>query len=282
MKTPTVILPIGFDVAADIDAQGEYLGVCGCPVCDESYVLTGQVIRCDKCSFEFPTNAWSNFSSGYNDGMAVSKGAMLTAGMRMKMACDYYRTGFEFAGKHTPDEDGLFCHEVMTKIDWRSIVKVPAYIGLHTLDRCDRCGMKTYRVTEGLCVRCESETSCKHRVSMMEDSCKAGVDLNKFEPGTTPCYFCNLGVPAKCDKFEATPISDILALDQEIKNSISNFVLIGPFVESIKEKHKGEDWSGIVDCPVCGVEKALAVSHSSHNGNVSCQCSTEGCQSWME
>ena len=281
MKTPNVIFPIGFDVVADLESQGEWVGVCGCPACGENYATSGQIIRCEKCSFEFPTNAWSNFSKGYNDAMAVDRGAVLTPGMLMRMICDYYRIGFETWENCVPSDEGFLCFEKMRKINWRSIVKVPAYIGIHTFGRCERCGMNVDRVVEGLCLRCESQTSCKHRVSMMQDSCKAGVDL-KFEHGTTPCYFCNMGVPAKCDKFEPTPIDDLLALEKEIKSSISNFALVGPLVEQIKEKHNGEDWSGVLDCPVCGVEKALAVSHSSHNGNVSCQCSTEGCQSWME
>ena len=49
----------------------------------------------------------------------------------------------------------------------------------------------------------------------------------------------------------------------------------------IREAHKGENWAGVVGCPVCSAGK-LHVHHHGYNNHVWARCETEGCVSWVE
>ena len=64
--------------------------------------------------------------------------------------------------------------------------------------------------------------------------------------------------------------------DDDTDRLIKTLEVITP----IKKAHKGEDWKGIVECPIC--KKNLHVVHSSYNGHVRVSCETKECVQFME
>jgi hypothetical protein len=48
----------------------------------------------------------------------------------------------------------------------------------------------------------------------------------------------------------------------------------------IKEDHKGKDWQGSEECPIC--QGRLLLSHSKTLGHVAGSCETSNCLNWME
>ena len=51
-------------------------------------------------------------------------------------------------------------------------------------------------------------------------------------------------------------------------------------IKPLRAQHKGKNWSGKIECPVCKGE--LHVRHSGYNNHVWAQCQTKECVSWIE
>ena len=120
---------------------------------------------------------------------------------------------------------------------------------------------------------------------MMEKQCKAGVnfkELGNLGPGRSmPCYYVPGTIPIHCPKYERRTVEEVEAEDAEIEARMAMHALAFPLVARIKKEHKGRNWQGIEECPVC--KGKLALSHAAYNGHVHGQCiTTEGCLSWME
>lgn len=288
MKIPKVISPENHDVEAELDADGEYIGVCSCPACDEHYVQVGGVIECE-CGFQFPVDWWSQYSWGCQAGKRVAEsGSPISGGMKHRCQHAYYRYGFEHPVERAWDEKDL--------VDWRLVMagiepRSMSMFGFRYAN-CDRCGKAKPEPRDRsskLCVECEAETRCIHcQGGPMDEKyvCKAGIrvtDLTGTQPGwgwRRPCSYVEGGQPVACDKFTPTPIDQVIQDDNEWREWLSKFALMGPIVEAVKTEHKGKDWSGTVECPVC--HGKLHLSHAAYNGHVHGQCETEACLSWME
>lgn len=48
----------------------------------------------------------------------------------------------------------------------------------------------------------------------------------------------------------------------------------------VKAAHKGRNWQGTMECPVCADQ--LFVTHVAYNGHTSGRCTTPGCLNWIE
>lgn len=99
--------------------------------------------------------------------------------------------------------------------------------------------------------------------------CRLPCRLTSFSEGVIPC-----------SKFEPYTVEEIQADDDHFEGVFNKFLVTLPIQNKIKEEHKGTDWAGVIDCPVC--KGKLHVSHAKCNGHVWGKCETEDCVSWME
>lgn len=304
MKNPKVIDPPNFDVdrawkghCKDVDDAGGLVsddgevnwgaafaadpGLCGCPRCHRSYWAFGKVQQCE-CGFVFPVHWWSDYSSGVNDGRTKAKSGLVSAKMKKRLENPYYREGFN----NPPDGDAYkFAHT----LDWKTIVGDWSPVGFEpfsAMRNCERCGVaKENPNRSGLCHKCESETCCVHRVSMMEKQCKAGVQFDSLKPNVAsgecmPCYYVDGRKPCFCAKFEPKPLVMIQERHKAMDAARDRLMAVNPMVAKVKKEHKGENWRGVETCPICSGK--LHLSHAKYNSHVHGVCETEGCVSWME
>lgn len=285
---PKVIEPADYNMKKSAKKCGMHMGIFGCPICDQNFNDYGgmHVVECVKCNFQFPTDWWPVYSSGVNDGRRIAAGgAELSGGMKIRMENPYYRTGFE-----CPEGEAW---KTRRQHDWRTITAEwkPSICKTNRMCNgiCERCGKpkdESRKNRSGECIQCEAETECKHRCSMMEKCCKAGVNFKELGDGklgigkSMPCYYVAGTIPIHCPKFELKTVDEIKEEDREMDLSMARFMLVGPLVRKIKETHKGKSWSGVEECPAC--KGKLHLSHAAYNGHVHGNCETEGCLSWME
>ena len=166
---------------------------------------------------------------------------------------------------------------------------------LRRFSYCDRCGKDKTGSREnrsGECQKCEAETTCKHL--SREDTggigldyvCAVGVDIKAHvgdSPGWAtrlPCRYFEGGCPVSCKQFESIGIAEVVKGDQQMDAAIAKTLAAMAVVPAIKKEHKGKDWHGVVECPVC--RGSLYVSHAAYNGHVHGNCETPDCVSWME
>lgn len=285
---PKVIEPADFNLKKAAKACGAHYGIVGCPCCEQLYNnYGGQVFECTKCGFQFPADWWSLYAKGTSDGqMIANSGAELSGGMKLRMDNPYYKAGFQ-----TPDGEAWDTRKLH---DWRALTQgwkpeVCRYANICG-PICERCGKpkdESRKNRSGECVKCEADTECRHRCSMMEKQCKAGVNFKelgdgKLGPGRSmPCYYVAGTIPIHCPKYERRTVEEVQAEDAEIEAHMAKYILVAPLVRRIKKEHKGKNWQGIEVCPVCNGK--LALSHAAYNGHVHGTClTTEGCLSWME
>ena len=141
---------------------------------------------------------------------------------------------------------------------------------------------------------------CKHYNGITCDTCKAGVKYDDVTPDPTnnlgkffrmPCMKADeeklsggqlesYRQRGTCELYcEPTP-EEIAEEREMIEKAIERQKLTFPLCDKVREEHKGADWSGIMECPVC--QGQLHVRHHAYNGHVWGKCETEGCVSWME
>ncbi|MAT51148.1 MAG: hypothetical protein CMK32_08195 [Porticoccaceae bacterium] len=298
MKDPNVIYPEGFDVAEAwngcldwVDQHGEGSlaaafgadpGCCHCPVCRADYWAWGQVIKCE-CGFVFPTNWWASYSEGCNDGAKFRVSGEQSWLMKERQRDPYYREGFN---SQSPDP----AWESKDKVDWASVAVASVDDFLRPSHHaCKRCGVTKEEGRQNsptkLCIKCETETECRHRCSMMKECCKAGVVFEKLrerrqEGESLPCYWVEGMKPMNCASFDPVTAKESAEDDEEIQRTIARFMTAGAVIAEVKKEHKGRNWTGTKDCPVCGGK--LHMSHAACNGHVHGRCETDDCLAWME
>lgn len=295
MNDPKVVDPPDFDIKAGWDScGGEDPGCCDCPACKKEYWSFGKAIEC-TCGFTFPTEWWPIFSKGFSEGRRIKEsGSELSAGMRNRMENPYYKVAFDVAC-NGPIGEGVSAWNLKDGFDWKAICSGWSPIGKPCIargisDLCERCGEeKSERrktIINGLCSKCEAETSCRHRCSMLEKCCSAGVVFAELRTKKTsdyqslPCYYVSTSIPVTCDKFEPRTVEEVEQHDRDVDASVLRFLTAGPIIQAVKETHKGKDWNGVEECPVC--KGRLHLSHSAFNGHVWGKCETEDCLAWME
>lgn len=116
--------------------------------------------------------------------------------------------------------------------------------------------------------------------------CKAGVDIkakwNQREPGIAyriPCMALNSD-KSSCDLCSVYTFEEAERFELERQARIDQMGLASAVVNEIRRVHKGENWAGTVDCPVCGGR--LHLRHAAINGHIWGNCDTEGCLRWIE
>jgi len=139
---------------------------------------------------------------------------------------------------------------------------------------------------------------CKHHISnpKLEEQCEK-VDLREVVKlaalGQTgcylrrPCYRRNHdpekrnGQPlCPCPHLEWKTPAECEQEEKMWKEHIKKTMLGVAATAQIREEHKGKDWVGVIQCPVCLGK--LHIRHSGYNGHVWGKCSTEDCLSWAE
>lgn len=140
---------------------------------------------------------------------------------------------------------------------------------------------------------------CKHyNGSHSNECCDAGVSYDVVTPDhkkpgcgfRKPCIavtsnhglqvLADLGPQGSCDRYEEPSKEEIAADVQAMDAAVNRMLSVGPVLSEVRRNHAGENWSGVIQCPVC--EGALSLSHAAYNGHISGRCGTEGCVSWME
>lgn len=127
------------------------------------------------------------------------------------------------------------------------------------------------------------ENRCVYFNGVQNDACKAEVNYDSFPRGTRPCIKLehpSIIEPQSCGKKQLPTPEDVAKELAGWKATEDKITKVMPLVARIKKDHKGEWWSGVERCPVCGM--ALVMSIAAHNGHVWGKCETEGCVSWME
>lgn len=130
-----------------------------------------------------------------------------------------------------------------------------------------------------------------------EERCKAGVSYDELakvaDLGRTGCALrlpcikrhhdpaARRGQPLmECEALQWPTAEECAEEEEQAEQAIARLMTAAPVIAEVKQLHKGENWQGTRDCPVCG--GALTLRHSAYNGHVHGQCSTAGCLSWME
>lgn len=131
-------------------------------------------------------------------------------------------------------------------------------------------------------LREQIESKCKHFTGLLDDKCAAGVVYDKVRKKGLrgiPClkHSDNGG---ECEKCQWKTEEEIQARLDEINAHTEKFKATLPIIKKVKEQHKGEDWQGTEDCPVC--EAPLHLRHAKINGHVWGKCETDNCVSFME
>lgn len=122
--------------------------------------------------------------------------------------------------------------------------------------------------------------TCKHFNGIQNNTCHAGVRYKQFALGVFPCIKKFNKENVTCDKYAEPSAEEVAAHDAMIKAEMEKFMAAGPLIKEVKREHKGTNWKGVKECPVC--KGKLHMSHAAYNGHVWGRCETEGCLAWME
>lgn len=126
---------------------------------------------------------------------------------------------------------------------------------------------------------------CHHFNGIINDCCGVGIEYDSLraEGHRLPCLEPSMGDdrPAmRCELYRLSTPDEIAAEEATIKAAIERFTKTLPLIAEVKSVHEGEDWSGVVECPVC--DGKLHMRHAAYNGHVHGKCETQGCLAWME
>lgn len=137
---------------------------------------------------------------------------------------------------------------------------------------------------------------CVHFTGVMQKTCKAGMVYDEVDKDLRIAYRMGLPCikPSKPDEFDRLagraqcpcqhlrfPAPEEVQKELDaIERETQRFMIAEKAVRPIREKYKGQDWRGIIECPIC--KGKLHVTHSAYNGHVWGKCETEGCVAWIE
>ena len=143
--------------------------------------------------------------------------------------------------------------------------------------------------------------TCIYFNGIQHDTCEAGICYRKHVGGSptgwalrmpciketsrslatlSPAQRAQVDNVVPCDKY-MEPTKDQIAESDAIRDkAIVRLLKTLPLSMRIKTEHKGKNWAGIEECPVCLGK--LHLSHSASNGHVWGKCETKDCVSWIE
>jgi hypothetical protein len=143
---------------------------------------------------------------------------------------------------------------------------------------------------------------CKFYNGIQNECCNAGIIYNNVIPEPNeqlgvayrlPCIDLSLrgkmnqvqsenyARRGTCEKYAEPTAEDIQQDNIEIEKLLNNFTnSFNPIIKRIKKEHKGKDWRGVEECPIC--QGKLHLTHAAYNGHVHGKCETDKCLSWME
>ncbi len=128
---------------------------------------------------------------------------------------------------------------------------------------------------------------CIHFNGIMNETCEAGIDYERFRKQSTPdkpvgfpCLRNCENAPA-CEKREWPSEEYIKSQLDEIEQSTERHRKAGAVVADFRERNRGKSAQQTLQCPACGTGE-LHLSITAYNGHVWGKCTTEGCLAWME
>lgn len=84
-----------------------------------------------------------------------------------------------------------------------------------------------------------------------------------------------------CEHFCLPTDAEIAEYEAMVAAHIEKVVITGNLVQKLKEEHKGKNWSGQVECPVCKGRLHVSIA-GSFNGHAFVRCETTDCVSYRE
>lgn len=121
-----------------------------------------------------------------------------------------------------------------------------------------------------------------------ENTCEAGVDLDKFHGtkfGTRPCFLDSKTGESKpdaapCEKLRRPTPEEIAEHEKWAERRMGKMGLVMKGILPWRQAHKGQSAQEIVECPAC--KGKLHLSIAAYNGHIHGRCETINCVSWME
>lgn len=135
---------------------------------------------------------------------------------------------------------------------------------------------------------------CRHFNGLLDPGnesvrkCDAGVCYRKLVGGEltgwwtrAPCLKQHK-TDVVCEKYEEPSDKEVQEYERGLAETFSQMDALLPVLDKLRKKHKGQNWTGAIDCPVCGKKSTLYVRHAKSNGHMGGKCTTPGCVSWVE
>ncbi len=134
--------------------------------------------------------------------------------------------------------------------------------------------------------------TCIYFNGMLNKTCDAGVVYDDTDRGMQVVYRANMPchkickyrtVPWSadhCPKAEFPDIAKAEAKVAEMDEVVARMEKALEAVAPLRRKYKGQDYNGVIDCPICAGK--LHFRHAKYNGHIHARCETENCVSWME
>lgn len=134
--------------------------------------------------------------------------------------------------------------------------------------------MKERPLRDQIAGRCVHFTGIQHRAC----NAKVRYDLLGWP---LPCMkTTDGGEVGQCVERRWPKAEEIAAEVAMYEDYTRKFLAVQSLVSQIKRDYQGQNWGGVVECPVCNGK--LHLSHARYNGHVWGRCSTPGCLVWME
>lgn len=84
----------------------------------------------------------------------------------------------------------------------------------------------------------------------------------------------------ECPHLKWPTVEESHAHEVEIRAHMDKMMAATVAIEPIRKAHKGKDWAGVIECPIC--KGKLHVRHHGYNEHCWVKCETEDCVSWVE
>ncbi|MEO8269200.1 MAG: hypothetical protein ABI557_05740 [Aureliella sp.] len=141
-------------------------------------------------------------------------------------------------------------------------------------------------------VRKQDNGGCHHFNGIQNKCCEAGVEYDSLRgkdyefrlPCLTPFAHEEGRITARCGRRRLSTADEIdeakAKSEADLTVALTHLFAVAPLVELIKKEQKGQDWRGVLACPVCGGQ--LAMSHAGCNGHCAARCRSAGCVAFIE